>query len=139
MSQNARTTQATLEDLRLNLEKEKLIATEELLRKTGEFLAFDSSFNNKLLELLDVLVEAGKKSPGAVFRSDSSNIAEVVDALIKKRSEGGSEGSPGVTGGDVVGADWIDDLGRIVSALTSVVKEEKAFFLQIIRLIFCGC
>lgn len=135
MSENIDKDKAKLEEIRAALEREKLEATREWLHLSLQFGNFDAAFNNKMLEVLDIVIAAAKSNPGAIFRSDKSNIDEVINALDKiKRSEGGD-----VTGGDIVGADWIDDLKRIIEALSGVVKEEKDFFLQIIKLIFCGC
>ena len=132
MNERTGANKGTLEELRQNLEREKILARGELLRKTLEFAEFDSRFNSKMLELLDILVQAAKNNPDIVTRSDKGNIGEIVDALTKKQEEG----SPGVTGGDIVGADWIDDLGRIINVMTGLVRDEKEFFLKIIDIIF---
>jgi hypothetical protein len=139
MSANAGREQATLDELRARVEREKLELTSKCILATDNFLDFDTLFNRKVLEVFDVVLAAAKSvPPSTAFRSERNNLDELIDALIKKRAEGGFSGG---AGGDVVGgaADWIEDLERIVKALSGVVKEEKDFFLQIIKLIFCGC
>lgn len=134
MSANTNRDQMTLEELRAKVEREKLELTSQFIESTGIFLKADADYNTKMLEVLDIVIAAAKSAPpSAAFRSDKSSLDEIIEVLIKKRAEGG------ITGGDIVGGDWIDDLDRIVRALSGVVKEEKDFFLQIIKLIFCGC
>ena len=136
MSANAGRDNLTLEELRAKVEREKLELTSTFIGATADFTRFDGEFNRRVLETFDVVLAAAKSAPaGGAFRSERSGIDEIIIELLKKRAEGG----PGVAGGDVVGGDWIDDLERIVKALSGVVKEEKDFFLQIIKLIFCGC
>lgn len=139
MSANADREPSTLDELRAKVEREKLELTSKCIHATGDFLEFDTIFNRKVLEVFDVVLAAAKSvPPSTAFRSERNNLDELIDALMKKRAEGGFSG---VTGGDIAGgaADWIEDLERIVKALSGVVKEEKDFFLQIIKLIFCGC
>ena len=137
MSENLNKDVPTIEELRARIEREKLELTSSCIHATQDFFGFDKNFNVKILEVFDVVIAAAKSAPPETFRSSSGNLDELINVLTKKREE---SGSGGLTGGDIVGgADWIDDLDRIVKALSSVVKEEKDFFLQIIKLIFCGC
>lgn len=136
MSENLNQNVPTIEELRAKIEREKLELTSNCIHATQEFFVFDTRFNGKILEVFDVVLAAAKSAPPDTFRSSRGNLDELISVLKKKREEGGSGG---LSGGDIVGGDWIDDLDRIVKALSSVVKEEKDFFLQIIKLIFCGC
>jgi hypothetical protein len=137
VSANVERNQPTLEELRAKIEREKLELTSQCIWATDQFFRFDALFNNKVLDVFDVVLAAAKNAPAsAAFRSEKSGLDEIIDVLVKKRAEGDIGG---VKGGDIVGSDWIDDLERIVKALSGVVKEEKDFFLQIIKLIFCGC
>jgi phosphoribosylaminoimidazole (AIR) synthetase len=80
--------------------------------------------------MMRAIASAMEADPGALFRSDASSLEEAL-RRFREREEGGAA--------DVTGGDWIDDVERIVRTFTSVVKEEKDFFLTIIKLIFCGC
>ena len=134
----------TVESLKSRLEQSQLLLELDIIGlKRGfvtsaqQFIEFDAKFNEKSLELYEQIIKIIKESPNSAFRSDAGNMTEIVAALQEAR-RGGKE-SPDIKGGDIMGADWIDDMGRIIEALTSVVKDEKQFFLQLIRWLLCGC
>jgi hypothetical protein len=131
MSDNTPFERGTLEELRDAVEREKLQTTLVLCRAASEFASgFDREFNQELLRMMRAIASAMEADPGALFRSDASSLEEALGRL-GEREQGGAA--------DVAGGDWIDDVGRIVRIFTSVVTEEKEFFLTIIKLIFCGC
>jgi len=115
------------------LEQKKIEALAILLDESVRFVKIDGDINDLLKQLLGAVVEQVKKDPGAAF-SSKGDIDALVSAL-KAKSEGGT----GISGGDIVGGTLIDDIIQLIGALVSVLKDEKAFFMQIIRLIFCGC
>jgi hypothetical protein len=134
----------TVEGLKARLEQSQLLLELDIVGlKRGfvtsvqQFIAFDAEFNGKSLELYEQIIKIIKETPNSAFRADAGNITEIVEALQAARQ--GGKGSPDIRGGDIIGADWIDDMGRIIEALTSVVREEKEFFLQLIKWLLCGC
>jgi hypothetical protein len=131
----ARQKQATIEELRAELEREKVASSIEWLRLATRFMHFDADFNDRILKLMDAVIEVARQNPEAVLGPGRGNLDEAVESLRKALGDRGA----GVEGGDVAGGDWVDYLERIVRALSGVVKDEKDFFLAIIKLIRCGC
>jgi hypothetical protein len=128
----------TLQELRETLEREKVKLSIDLATAASQFVDMDHIFNNMLLKAFNLVIEAIEKNPDIVVDSNRTDLDAAI-AQLEKQPEQCTE--PGIEGGDIVGgaADWIEDLERIVKALTGVVQDEKDFFLQIIKLIFCGC
>ena len=114
-------------------EQRKNEALAILLEESVRFVKTDGDVNDLLKELLAAIVEQAKKNPGALF-SSRGDIDELVSAL-KARGEGGT----GVSGGDIVGEGILDDIANFILKLGDIFNKEKDFFLQIIKLIICGC
>jgi hypothetical protein len=135
MAEGDETTEKSARDLRAELEVRKHEAMISFLNHTEAFLVHDAKSNALLLKLMDVLVEAFQNNPDGVFAGGRG--LEEMMAAIQEHSPKESPGAAGdVTGG---APEWVDIMRDIVDIFTSVVKDEKAFFMQIIRLIFCGC
>ncbi len=115
------------------LEQEKNEALRVLLKESVNFVQLDNRINGLFEEALSIAVAQFKKDPGG-SSSGRGDIEALVSAL-KARTEGGT----GVSGGDIVGGAPLDDVIDLIKALVEVLKGEKEFFMQIIRLIFCGC
>ncbi|MEK6262563.1 MAG: hypothetical protein AABP62_28540 [Planctomycetota bacterium] len=129
--------QPELDGLRKELETAKLRLMLAFADATEGFVKkFEPEFNGLVLKLFNLAIDEAQRNPGSGTHQGNPDINEVVAAMRKQQAQ---EGTGSVDGGDVVGGDWIDDLGRIIQALTSIVAEEKRFFLEIIKLIFCGC
>lgn len=114
-------------------------AKRALLQAAVEFtVKVDPAFNDRVLSLLDVLIAHAKDSD-AFKQGDAETRSRIEAAIeaIKKKSEAVKR--PDVAGGDIVGADWIDDVGRFIEAIFKLLTDEKDFFFKIIRLIICGC
>jgi len=125
----------TLEEVQRLLEIEKVNAKRDLLKAAVNFATkTDPAINDRVLVLLDLLIEHAK-NPDVSNQGDVKK--KVEEALEELKKQSGK--SSAVGGGDIVGEDWIDDMGRFISALFELVKEEKAFFLSIIKLVICGC
>jgi hypothetical protein len=118
------------------LEQKKQEALEFLLDQSLRFVETDNNINKLVEQLLGVLVQQLQKNPSAVL-SNGGDIDALVSAL-RARSEGGPIG-PGVSGGDIVGGLGWSDIVDTIRALEGFLKGEKAFVMDILRLIFCGC
>ena len=134
----------TIESLKARLEHNQLLLELDIVElKRGfvtsiqRFDGFDHDFNGITGRIYHQIAKIIEEMPNSAFRTDGGNMTEILAALQAARQ--GGTGSSDVKGGDIIGADWIDDMGRIIEALTSVVKEEKQFFLQLIRWLLCGC
>lgn len=137
MADTVASLKAQLEQSQLLLELDIVGLKRGFVSSTQRFIDFDAKFNDSSLELYEQMIKIIKEAPNSAFRTDSGNIAQIVEALQKARQ--GENESSDIRGSDIIGADWIDDMGRIIEALTSVVKDEKQFFLQLIRWLLCGC
>jgi hypothetical protein len=132
---------AKLEELQASLDQKRIELDIAMADGVKEFLSFDTQFNKVLLEISKTVSDVLQRNPSALFRS--SDAGTNLDELLKemKKREGSSSGSgiPGVTGSDIVGADWIDDVARFIQAIGITVKDEKEFWFKVVRLFKCGC
>lgn len=111
-------------------ELQRMAALSELLKHALRFAEQDIEANGYVLRLAKVAVEHAEKHPETVFTGSRANIDELVAAL-----KGG-----GTTGADIVGGDTIDDIIKIIDELIKLLTGgEKDFWLQIIKLVLCGC
>ena len=97
----------------------------------GEFLTADTELMRSVVQITGALAKYVQEHP-AVFEtgSDPKDIDAILDAL---RSRG--------VGGDVSGGASVSlqDIADFIKNISGLVDSEKQFFLQIIKLIFCGC
>ena len=116
------------------LEQKKAEALAFFLDKTREFFTIDVAINASLKDLLSAIAKHAEKNPDAIF-SGSGNIDALVAALkTKVRKE---HGDAGLSGHDIVGGSWLDDIGNFIKELGDLLAAEKKFFLAILLLIFC--
>jgi hypothetical protein len=113
------------------LEEAKKQALIHFLEDVRNFMEHDRGMNGLFQRVLTVAVEVVEKDPRAAF-SGTADINAIVSALNAK-----SEGD--ISGSDIVGASPIGDVIDLIKELIDVLGKEKEFFLQIIKLIFCGC
>jgi hypothetical protein len=132
MSDSTRYARGSIDELRASVEREKLQTTLSFYNEASEFLRFDREMNLQLLRITRTIADAIEANPEGLFRSEGSTVAEALSTLRQQQGGGGA---------DVIGGapEWIDDIERIVKIFTGPVAEEKAFFLSIIKLVFCGC
>lgn len=116
------------------LEQKKQEALETLLAESLQFVNNDNGVIRLAKDLFETVVTEAKRNPASLFSSKSDNMDAILSAL-KNRPPAGS----GVSGGDIVGGGPFSDIIDFISALGSLIADEKKFFLKIIFLIFCGC
>jgi len=110
-----------------------------MAEQASAFFAFDADFNQRILTFTDLIIDLVKKDPTVLVRPEDPRLDDVIE-LLRVRAAGG--GCGGATGAGVSGGDAqqvVDIIRQIVEIFTSVVGEEKKFFLEIIRLLLCGC
>ena len=116
-----------------SLEQQKREALGALLKEAVRFTGIDNDINELVRDLFATIVSEIKKNPEAAFSSKTET-----DALLRalKTKEG-----TGATGGDITGAIDFSDVIDLIDKLGGgkLIADEKDFFLQIIKLIFCGC
>ena len=116
-----------------SLEQKKNEALGALLNESVRFVGIDNDINELVRDLFATIVGEVKKNPGAAFSSTAKT-----DALLRAlKTKEGTE----ATGGDVTGAVDFADIIDLIDKLGggNLIADEKKFFLEIIRLIFCGC
>lgn len=108
-----------------------------LLSEALAFAKIDNAINTGLKDLLENLVEYVKKNPNA-FDSGSSDIQNIMTMLDAKSSS--SSSSSDTKGGDIIGGGVsLQDVADFIKSIAGFIKDEKDFFLQIIKWIICGC
>lgn len=99
----------------------------ELFEQALQFAKTDNDINGQLARILTVTAAYLEKNPDA-FEQGGDIRTLVADA-----------GLAGMSGGDIAGGGIMSDIIDLIKAVTGTLKDEKDFFFQIIRLIFCGC
>ena len=123
---------------KLTYEERKREIALELFSEALAFTKIDNAINNSFKDLLGIIVDNVKNDPDFTG-SSKSDINKIANALKKKNDKDETQGGD-VTGGDIVGGDLQDVLDFIKElGLSGILKDEKDFFLEIIKLIFCGC
>jgi hypothetical protein len=115
------------------LEKQKQLALESFLNNSVRFFNADVEIVESLKELTQAFVAQAKKDPGALF-SDKGHDIEALFTKLTAKSEGGDTG---IAGHDIVGGNWVDDLGGFIEKVGKFLDGEKKVFLAILLLIFC--
>ena len=116
-----------------SFEQRKKEASIVLLDEVLRFVKIDNDINEQARDLFGTIVSEIKKNPTAAF-AGNLNVDKLVANL--KSKEG-----PGTSGGDIVGAFDFGDVIDLIDKLGGgqLLKDEKEFFLTIIKLVFCGC
>lgn len=107
------------------LEEIKLEMAEEALK----FVKWDNSLNDELLKIMKVISEEVANNPGML--TDGS---DALSAALRDPGNPKPDPSTDVTGGS--------DIGRLIDLIRGLLDPlgaEKDFFMDIIRLVFCGC
>jgi hypothetical protein len=116
------------------LEQQKIEAMSKMLGYAVGITENDLKITGAVASIVDTLAQEVAKRPRDFFSSGSGD-ADALVAALRARGEGG----PGVSGGDIVGGlDW-KDIVDTINGLAGFLKDEKAFVMDILRLIFCGC
>jgi hypothetical protein len=106
---------------------------DDVTKHIGAFLEWDNGINILLKDLLAVVVDEAKRSPGSVF-SEKSNIDSLINAI--KSSKGGG----GISGGDVVGGGVsLSDIADFITKIGEHAEHEKDMFLKLIFMVVCNC
>jgi hypothetical protein len=116
------------------LEQQKKEALGAVLDLAVKITRNDEKITGSVAMILDALAHEVAKNPTSFFSNGGSDIHALVTALKAK-----SESGPGVSGGDIVGGLSWSDIVDTIKALEGFLKDEKAFVMDILRLIFCGC
>jgi hypothetical protein len=97
---------------------------------TMQFLKLDGELTQSVAQITAALANYVKENP-AVFASgiDPRNIEEILTAL-KSRGDGHVSGGASIS---------MQDIADFIKQISGFVDAEKRFFLEIIKLIFCGC
>ena len=129
----------TLAQAEKALELDVVMAKRKLLAAAVHFTVnVDPAFNERVLLLLDLLIVHVKDTDA--FKQGDPETKSKIDAAIEAiRKQSATEKHPDISGGDIVGEDWIDDVGRFIEAIFRLLTNEKDFFFNIIKLIICGC
>jgi hypothetical protein len=115
------------------LEQQKTEAMSKMLGYAVGITENDLKLTGAVASIVDTLAHEIAKNPKAFF-SGGGGDADALVAALRAR-----EGGPGVSGGDIVGGlDW-KDIVDTINSLSGFLKDEKAFVMDILRLIFCGC
>ena len=119
------------------LEQAKIAFQIGMLEKADTFVDLDNNINRSMDKLVACLVAEVERDPAAAFSHRGGAIDALASALREK-----PEGSTGVSGADIFGGQTtVQDIIDLITSLGGgqLLKDEKNFFLAIIRLIFCGC
>ncbi len=118
-------------------EDEKIEMKRKLFKHVETFLEFDASANSLMLDMLKLVKGNFEKDP-SVFNSDN-NLKELLQELKTKENKGSIKGSD-IKGGDIIGGGALQDIIEFIKSISiDLIAKEKEFFMQIIKLIFCGC
>ena len=114
-------------------EKKKNEIKLALFSEALAFTKIDNAINTSLKDLLECIVDYIKKNPTA-FDSGKGEIQDLITALNAKES------STDIKGGDIIGGGInLQDIADFIKSISGFIKDEKDFFLQIIKWIICGC
>jgi len=128
---------ANVKDIRTEWENEQIEMKKKLFKHVETFLEFDASANNLMLDILRLVKDNFEKDPNA-FNSES-NFKELLKELQTKETKLSGKDND-IEGSDIVGGGVLQDIIDFIKAISiDLIKEEKEFFMQIIKLIFCGC
>lgn len=105
----------------------------QLLNKVALFLDSDLQLVQGLAKLMDVVAQHAQKNPEALF-AGTPNIDEVLRTLKNAMEEKTGEKRDDILGGGLFG-----DIGDFIESIGDFLKSEKPFFLDILRLLLCGC
>jgi hypothetical protein len=120
-----------------NWEDEKIEMKRKLFKHVETFLIFDAQANSLMLDILKLVKQNFERDPNA-FHSDS-NLKEILREL-KAKGDKGSDADSDIKGGDIVGGGALQDIIDFIKTISvDLIAKEKDFFMQIIKLIFCGC
>lgn len=118
-------------------EDEKIDMKRKLFKHVETFLEFDASANSLMLDMLKLVKGNFEKDPN-VFNSDN-NLRELLQEMKTKENKGTDKGSD-IKGSDIIGGNAIQDVIDFIKSISiDLIAKEKEFFMQIIKLIFCGC
>jgi hypothetical protein len=115
-------------------EEQKNEVAMALFRQALLFAETDNEINKSFASLMGTMAAYVKENPKAAFDS-GKGLEDVLRELKAVRTAAGA----GTTGGDTIGGSPISDVIDLIEGIADVLKDEKDFFLQIIKLIFCGC
>jgi hypothetical protein len=117
-------------------EDEKIDMKRKLFKHVETFLEFDASANSLMLDMLKLVKGNFEKDPN-VFNSDN-NLRELLQEMKTKENKGSDKGD--IKGSDIIGGNAIQDVIDFIKSISiDLIAKEKEFFMQIIKLIFCGC
>lgn len=118
-------------------EDEKIEMKRKLFVHVENFLKFDADANGLMLDILKLVKVNFEKNPNA-FNSDN-NLKELLQEIKAKNAKDTDKGAD-VKGGDIIGGNALSDIIEFIKSISiDLIAKEKEFFLQIIKLIFCGC
>jgi phenylpyruvate tautomerase PptA (4-oxalocrotonate tautomerase family) len=111
--------------------EQKTRLANSMAEATMNFLKQDSQITQGVAQITDALANYVTKNP-EVFASgaDPKSLEEILEAL-RSRGAGGN-----VSGGASIS---LQDVADFIKQISGLVDAEKRFFLEIIKLIFCGC
>jgi hypothetical protein len=116
-------------------EKEKQIMKKELYTYVIDFLKDDKEVNKCFLNIMRTVEQRFKENPDMF--GDDTNLKDLLKEL-RNTKEGGNNPSE-VKGSDIEGAGWLQNLIDFIKECGDFINGEKKFFMELIRLIFCGC
>lgn len=120
-----------------NWEDEKIEMKRKLFGHVEVFLKFDAKANETLLDFVNIVKNNFEKDPSS-FHSDT-NLRELLRELKSKKCNC-EEKQNDLTGNDIIGEFSFSDIVDFIKAIgIDLISKEKDFFMEIIRLIFCGC
>jgi hypothetical protein len=118
-------------------EDEKIEMKRKLFTHVETFLKFDAKANEVLLDFINIIKNNFEKDPSS-FKSDT-NLRELLRELKSKKCNCDDKQND-LTGNDIAGEFSIGDIIDFIKSIgIDLISKEKDFFMEIIRLIFCGC
>jgi hypothetical protein len=96
-----------------------------------DFLALDTELTKNLVRITGSLADFIQQNP-RIFESglDPKDLEGILNELRSRGAGGDVSGGAGIT---------LQDLADFIKQISGFIDSEKQFFLQIIKLIFCGC